>query len=542
MIRRDSPPRPGLGPRARRSVRGTFAVIAAAYMLIAATVTTAAVHVLHDRSAFGVAGSTTAAVTAPPKYLVLMVLDGARPDYFNLTKLPHFDALRAQGTTFTNSFDGILEAETPAGHATIATGGPPSDDGIFGFDWGVGDSDRYSLFNADQMSNVEQILQQAHVPSIAGLYKAKFPQARAVALSGHKYYAATPLGGPEADAIVFYEGDAKGRYVPAAVPGHEPPPGILTNPKLIYPTIHTPPGAEDTLATKMDLALFQKMHQRINLINYPEFDWPLGHVFGGIINKPKVIQRMQDWDKDLGMIEDAYRKAGILNQTLFVITSDHGMMPIKRYVPSSEIDDAISAAGTSAPDITYDSGNYIWLSDPTKAQTVAQNIVNINDPGIQSVYYLSTQTGTPQYVQAGSNFATPAMETANQYLLKTLINGKEPAVVIFGTEGTTFSSTSNGWKGDHGGNSWQSEHNTLFISGPGIKAGVTVNTPAQLEDIAPTVLTDMGVQPTGMHGHVLTEAMVHATTGEDRARQAEIKQVTPVVDALLTQEKYDIAH
>src|SRR5579875_1235310 len=531
MTSSQRPTRRGLSPRARRSVRGTFTIIAAAYLLIAATVTTAAVHVLHDRSQIG-AGVTTAAAPPTPKYLVLMVLDGARPDYFNITKLPHFDALRAQGTTFTNSFDGILEAETPAGHATIATGSPPSDDGIFGFDWGVGDNDRYSLFNADQMTNVEQILEASHVPSIASLYKKKYPSARVVALSGHKYYAATPLGGPAADAIVFYQGNDKGQYVPVAVPGHLPPEGILTNPKLTYPTIHTPPGAEDTLATKMDLALFQKMHQRINLINFPEFDWPLGHIFGGIINKPKVIQRMQDWDKDLGMIEDEYRKAGILNQTLFVVTSDHGMMPIQHLIPSTEIDNAISAAGTSAPDITYDSGNYIWLADPTKAEAVAQNIVNVNDPWIQSVYYLSTQNGTAQYVQAGGNFATPAMEAANLYLLKTLINGKEPTVVVFGKEGASFSSPSNGWKGDHGGNSWQSEHNALFISGPGIKAGATVTAPVQLEDIAPTVLTDMGVQPTGMHGHVLTGAMTNASTGEVLAGQNEIKQIAPVANAV----------
>jgi arylsulfatase A-like enzyme len=31
---------------------------------------------------------------------------------------------------------------------------------------------------------------------------------------------------------------------------------------------------------------------------------------------------------------------------------------------------------------------------------------------------------------------------------------------------------------------------------------VVTNAPAQLEDIAPTVLTDMGVKPTGMYGHI----------------------------------------
>ena len=55
------------------------------------------------------------------------------------------------------------------------------------------------------------------------------PGAKVVALSGHKYYAATPLGGPDADAIMYYQGDPKGRYIPVAVPGHVPPAGLLTD-------------------------------------------------------------------------------------------------------------------------------------------------------------------------------------------------------------------------------------------------------------------------------------------------------------------------
>ena len=62
------------------------------------------------------------------------------------------------------------------------------------------------------------------------------------------------------------------------------------------------------------------MHQHITLINYPDFDWPLGHVDGG--NRAKAIAMMRTFDSDLGAIEDAFSKAGILDQTLFVITAD----------------------------------------------------------------------------------------------------------------------------------------------------------------------------------------------------------------------------
>jgi hypothetical protein len=511
--------------------------VCALYLAFASVVAAGAAHVLHARSIAGIGGGRLIGVApTPPRYLVLMVLDGARPDYLGLTSLPHVDALRNAGTQYTHAFDGILEAETPAGHTTIATGSRPDKDGILGFDW-ANNNDRYSLFDPAQMTTVEGIMQDSHAPTIAGLYKKRFPGATVVALSGHKYYAAAPLGGPDADAIVYYQGDPQGRYVPVAVPGHAPPASVLSTPGLIYPTIHLQDGEEDHLATKLALAAIDKMQPRILLINYPEFDWPLGHVDGGSLAHDKVITDMQAFDQDLGEIEDAYSRAGILDQTLFVITADHGMMPITRFVPASIVDNAVTQAGTTAPDIASSSADYIWLADPSKAESVARNVVNAHDPGIASAYYLTTVNGQPGYQAAPGSNVDPAMETANQYLLSALLNGHEPNVVVFGIEGATFSDPKSGWKADHGGDTWQSQAIPLILSGPGIQSGVVNNAPAQLDDIAPTVLSDMGVAPTGMEGHVLTDALVEPSDAAQHIRAAEIAQLTPVSNALMAQDQ-----
>jgi Type I phosphodiesterase / nucleotide pyrophosphatase len=516
------------------SAKLPFSAVVAAYLVVASCLALTTAQVLHSRSggAAPLLGSLTSSSAVPPKYLVLMVLDGGRPDYFGLTSLPHVDALRAQGTQFTNAVDGILEAETPAGHATIATGSRPDRDGILGFDW-ANDNDRYSLFDPSQMTNLEQILQDSHAPTIAGLYKQQYPQAKVVALSGHKYYAAAPLGGPSADAIIYYQGDPKGRYVPVAVPGHTPPASLLSDPTLIASSTKLPDGAEDHLATKMALAVARTMKPRMLLINYPEFDWPLGHVDGGSADPAKVITDMKVFDSDLGLLEDAYRKAGILDQTLFVITADHGMMPITHFVPSSEISNAIAQAGTSAPDIASSSGDYVWLADSSKAQAVAENIVNVHDTGIQSVYYLTAVNGTVGYQTAAGSGVSADQDAVNRYLLDGLINGHEPQVVVFGTEGSSFSDPKMNWKGDHGGNSWQSQHIPLILAGPGIKAGVQSDAPVQLDDVAPTVLTDMGVRPTGMEGRVLGEALTYPPSPAAKdSRLAEDTQLRPFVNAL----------
>ncbi len=522
----------GLGPASR------LALLCALYLTVASAIGAGAAKVLHDRSAAGSLPSARLLGLAPvtPKYLVLMVLDGARPDYFGLTALPHVDALRAAGTQYSKAFDGILESETPSGHATIATGSRPDKDGLLGFDW-ANTTTRYSLFSPDQMGTVEQLMQDSHAPTLGSLYKQKFPTARVVALSGHKYYAAAPLGGPAADAIVYYQGDPKGHYVPVAVPGHTPPASVMNDPALTLPTITLKDGQEDHLATQMALSLVKSMQPRMLLINYPEFDWPLGHVDGGNLDTAKVITDMKVFDSDLGAIEDAYRKAGILDQTLFVITADHGMMPITRFVPATTVSNAVTQAGTTAPDIASSTADYVWLADPNKAQIVAENIVNARDPGIASAYYLVTAGGKPSYVAANGSNVTPAMETANQYLLSALLNGHEPSVVAFGAPGASFSDPKSNWKADHGGNTWQAQSIPLILSGAGIVPGVVSTDPVQLDDIAPTVLTDMGVAPRGMEGHALTESLIQPTTADMQQRQAEIAQIGPVVDALISNDQ-----
>jgi arylsulfatase A-like enzyme len=268
------------------------------------------------------------------------------------------------------------------------------------------------------------------------------------------------------------------------------------------------------------------------MINYPEFDWPLGHVDGGISDPAKVITDMKVFDSDLGSIEAAYRQAGILKQTLFVITADHGMMPISRLVPASVVENAVTQAGTSAPDIATGSADYVWLADDTKSQAVAENIVKANDPGIQTAYYLVTTNGKPQYVNANPSAVSASVEAANQYLLDALLNGHQPSVVVFGREGVSFADPKNNWKGDHGGNSWQSQHVPLILAGPGINSGVVTARAAQLEDIAPTILTDMGVPPTGMDGNVLADALVRPPSSLQQSRTAEIRWLDPVMSAL----------
>jgi predicted AlkP superfamily pyrophosphatase or phosphodiesterase len=492
--------------------------------------------------------AASAAASLP--YVVLIVLDGARLEYFNVSGIPHVRSLIRNGTEYTNAFAGILESETPSGHASIATGSEPRKTGIPSFWWATSENIQVSLFSPAKIraGDMEKIIQRSGVPTLAGLVHAKSRDAKVVALSGSKYYAADAIGGPDADITMYFQSTAKGQFVPTYIPGHAPPPGLLNAPGLVTKSAHMALGVQNHLAMKLATNTFQRMRQQVTLINLPEFDWPLGHVDGGIRDPLGMQTLMQSFDRDLAMLQGAYRKAGVLDRTLFVLMSDHGMMPLTHTVSQSDITAAVSKAGTSLISQAYTSGTYLWLKDEARASLAAKNIANLRNPYIQAVYARTrTGNGHPEgtrYTRVTSSklLRTGGTEAANQYLLNSFNGSNAPDVVVVFAEGVGCEPGGQAnWKADHGGTSWQAQHIPLILSGPGIRSGHVSSYPARLIDIAPTVLQAMGASHKGMQGIPLADALKAPPSWTVQWQQAASKRLMPVVTALQQESRLELA-
>jgi arylsulfatase A-like enzyme len=482
---------------------------------------------------------------APLPYVVLIVLDGARPDYFTVPGIPHVQDLMRHGTQYTNAFAGILESETPSGHVSIGTGTEPARTGIPGFWWATDKNVEVSLFDPDRIraGDMEDIIRRAGVPTIAGQVHAKSRSARVVALSGSKYYAADAIGGPDADVTLYFEGTPKGGYGPTYIPKHAPPARLLDSPGLRTKRNPLPSGLENHLVMQLATECFQRMRQQVTLINLPEFDWPLGHVDGGPIDPRQTRSLMQGFDRDLAVLQEAYRRAGVLNRTIFVLMADHGMMPLLHRVPQSEIRAAVTKAGTRVTSEAYSSGAYLWLADASRAIPVGVNLSRLEDPHIQAVYCRIPAPGGYGYVRVtGPDLLhAPGMEAANQYLLNTMNSSNAPDVVVLFTEGAGCEPGGQAhWKGDHGGTSWEAQHLPLILSGPGIRPGRVSSYPARLIDIAPTVLQLMGASSSGMQGLPLADALQAPSSRMVQAQQAASKRLVPVVTALQRQSRIEL--
>jgi len=330
------------------------------------------------------------------RYAVIIVLDGSRPDYFKLAAMPNLRALMRRGTVYNQAFVGQELANTPPGHATIGTGLLPKHSGVMGFLWE--NPTTHTEFNPTEIWNVqagqlEQVMRDRNIPSLAREVHRVDPRANVTSVAAHKCYASDAMGTPWANdilcALIYHN-----RWVAQAIGNHRPPPGAINNPHWDYPI---PPrtagfgpavqqwreGAENSWTMRYALWAFRRIHYpRVLMMNLSETD-VLGH-FAKNKSVPRFL--MKEFDRLLGQLLAAYRKAGILKRTDIIITADHGMSRIHQRIPYHDLTYAVSEAGTAPVYIEHDTAASIGLANSRVAPAVALNIFRLGGRAVDATY------------------------------------------------------------------------------------------------------------------------------------------------------------
>jgi predicted AlkP superfamily pyrophosphatase or phosphodiesterase len=490
------------------------------------------------------ASTETAFAAAPPagaRYLVLIVLDAFRPDYLPLAAMPTVSALARSGVSYDSAWVGQLESYSPTGHASISTGCLPKHTGVLGFEWRDPATQKEALDGWPTgvlAGDLERDLRESGVDSIALALKASDPSATIVAISSEKVYAADAIGGWAADYILHHQKDQQGTMLlPSAVPGHIPPASFLARPELQFrlPLRHFTDW--DYLSTVLALAAIEEFRPRALLVNLPGADY-YGHPYGGPASPAVFSQVATGIENNISRIVRAYKKAGIYEQTLFVVTADHGMVPNTRNVDGALTKQIVQQAGGEYYFHTGGTCAYIYLHNQKKGKAVAQAFIKA--PNVTGSYYLVDAKQTYYYDLAPGMKIDPALNTAYHALLSTFVGPRAPDVVV------TFRENTIGRKlaaahGDHGGLNWGSQHIPLILSGPGITPGVTSHFPARLIDLAPTALRVLGLQNRAMDGIVLADALNDATAQEIAIQQGQMGTLTANQAALVRQSSDNVA-
>lgn len=463
------------------------------------------------------AASRAEIVTPAAKYLVLIVMDGFRPDYSTLAPMHHLQSLIRSGTSYSRAWVGQLETQTPTGHATLATGTYPRQHHVVGFVWRNTTGDNIVWMPSDyrQVSagDMESLIESGGTPTLSDLLHTTYPGSRSVSLSGEKFYAADAMG-TGADYILWGKGVGKNQNTiqTTAIPGHLPPQNAhLTAFKMTMTSDE--PAAENLFAGALAVRA-AVLRPRMLLVNLPGTDIE-GHRDGGVTDTADMRPVVKSADDAIGRIENAYKKLGIFKQTLFVVTADHGMIPNAHLARRDLIHTAVNASR-----ILYlkqdllSSAAYLYIRDPSLARSFADDMLAAHIPGTDGVFY---KVSTPDGYQFRAEPATAAAlgpDLTQTYLdlCNTVAVGNGPEVVMpydEDTVGLTVKGMGPHW-GTHGGLSWGVQHIPLVLSGPGIRHRVSAF-PAQLVDVAPTVEHLMGLPiPRRVDGVVLSDALTRA--------------------------------
>jgi len=226
-----------------------------------------------------------------------------------------------------------------------------------------------------------------------------------------------------------------------------------------------------------------------------------GYKPGGKVPGPLLIRALNFINAEVGKMVTAIRQRGSASSTAIIITAKHGQSPtnpndLKR-VPDSAIISAINAAWAvshpSNPNLVIfsadDDGMLLWLSDQSQA---AANFVK---------QYLLTHSasgndinGNPITVSASGLKKVYAGAQSAAFFGVPNGDPRHPDVLGIAQHGVVYTGGMSKIA-EHGGNDPQDRNVPILVVLPGAHQGGTITSPVETTQIAPTILTLLGLDP-----------------------------------------------
>jgi arylsulfatase A-like enzyme len=187
------------------------------------------------------------------------------------------------------------------------------------------------------------------------------------------------------------------------------------------------------------------------------------------------VEQIDFVDRSLGQMVQELKRERLYDSTLIIISAKHGQSPIdvtkRRGIGSGQPTATIGSA--DAFDIS-DDGSLIWLTDPSLAPAVVENLskpANQQALGIQEIFAEGSLR---------NKFNSPALDPRTPDIVLKVNTG-----VIF-TGGTKLA--------EHGGFNEDDVHTALLVSMDGIDHAV-VKSSVLNQQVAPTIIKALGLNP-----------------------------------------------
>jgi len=428
-----------------------------------------------------------------PSRVLMMVWDGMRPDLISPELTPTLAALGACGCVF-DANHAVVPTVTRINAATMATGAPPAVHGLPANVFFAPAVDATAPLSIGEGDNVAQ-LRAAY-----GVFAA---QTIADVIRANGGRTAIVSSGTRGSAWMLHP---RRREV-----------GDL----ILHPTLSTedelrpiverlgPLPEADVPDTARNLWLARAAAEIVLPEQRPELlifwhDDPdkAQHKYG--FGHPLSLRAIRDADAHLKIVLDGLEAAGLREETLVVVASDHGYVGINGRL---DVGPALAAVAGDMRVVVAPNGcaTLFYLDEPNVRQLARLAAEVRTVPGIEAAF--SGVRGAP-VVDGTLPLALLNMDgPLAPDLLATLAWSDDANE--HGQRGVSYELGSN--QASHGGASAWEIRNTLTLQGPGVVSAQRSALPSGNGDLAPTVLSLLGLPvPESMTGRMLAEALVGA--------------------------------
>lgn len=500
-----------------------------------------------------------------PKRVVLIVLDQLRPEFIDAFDMDNVKALMAGGANFRNAYLGHMASETVISHNVMTSGLLPknmgwSDEWYRDSESVLGPQDARYVTGSMDATQFDALIRHGGYPKLPDYLHAAFPGTKVAAI-GQKSYAVNTYGGPTADMRIFYSGrsfDCDGDAVVDKTwrgPTGTNVPDYIANPScgrfyiesdknLHYGTGTTSPAWMYPLDGNRDVPGNDPAHQGGDvwvadaaMQVMENEDWSgllltlggidkVGHMWGGLndtapfpgadpaTHLPTIAKVA---DEQVGRIMDRLEALGQLDETLVVLTTDHGQNTAVNYhgvdgagrgnfnwyygndadetylSPQPEIQRLVTETDNVEMSM-QDSAVRTWLVDRSEAKKrAAADVMATLDGVIASFYrtgdHYTLRSQVPRSALTRSEWTW--FKQHGQEIVDTQAADYGPDVV-----GLLKDNTSYGVKGDHGGAQKSVQRIPIVFYGAGVTPGGTSGAKFRTVDIMPTILQELGLSPT----------------------------------------------
>lgn len=282
--------------------------------------------------------------TKVPKHAVFIVIDAGRYDYLERYSTPNIDTLIENGVSYRNAVAGTCIAGTNPGLATLSTG-------LFVKDHGVPSS--YEWFNKKTgeltyFYDSEKDILHMDVPTIGDFLKNKTPAAKIASISSKDRHALL-MAGKHCDIVVYsyresvFRRNVYGAYKGAGVSDeyyswaervNHSLPAYLKDMKLVRSVDWEGEGFKHTAIDVADTSLVDPwiMDSAVKILENEKPDlFFIGlvspniaaHAYG--YDSPECRNSIETIDAQIGKLVKKLKEMDWFDETLIVITSDHGM-------------------------------------------------------------------------------------------------------------------------------------------------------------------------------------------------------------------------